>query len=60
MNQNVQQRRSHVDKAKRLSIVCQCELLCIHHSGFYYKPEQESTINLELMRQIVEKHLLHL
>lgn len=59
MNQSVQQRREHVDKECSLSIVRQCELLEIHRSGLYYKPAGERALNLELMRLIDQKHMLH-
>lgn len=59
MNTSVRQRRQHVDKASDLSVVRQCELLDIHRSGLYYKPAPESELNLELMRLIDQKHLLH-
>ena len=59
MKESVQQRRQHVDKAHKLSIVHQCKLLNIHRSGLYYKPVGESDLNLELMRLIDEKHILH-
>ena len=59
MKENVQQRRQHVDKAHKLSVVHQCKLLNIHRSGLYYKPVGESDLNLELMRLIDEKHMLH-
>lgn len=41
-----------------MSIVNQCNLLSIHRSGFYYKPKQESALNLELMR-LMDEHYLH-
>src|SRR5690554_2950299 len=59
MSQNKQQRLGHVDKAKKLSVARQCELIEVTRSSFYYKPAGESTLNLELMRLIDEKHLLH-
>lgn len=59
MNKSVKQRRQHIDKANDLSVVRQCELLSIHRSGLYYKPCGESELNLELMRLIDEKHMLH-
>ena len=60
MNERVQQRREHIGKANdTLSITRQCELLDIHRSGIYYEPVGESALNLELMRLIDEKHMLH-
>lgn len=34
----------------KLSVIRQCKLLELHRSGIYYKPKQESILNLELMR----------
>src|SRR5690606_1090149 len=48
-----------VSKKSGLSVVRQCELLDIHRSGAYYRPVGESALNLELMRLIDEKSLLH-
>ena len=48
-------RKDHV----KLSIVKQCKALCIHPSGLYYKPKEESSLNLELMRLIDEHYLNH-
>lgn len=59
MNQNKEQRSQHVDKAEKLSITRQCELFEIARSSFYYKPVGKSDFNLELMRLIDEKYLLH-
>ena len=59
MSQNKQQRLRHVDKAKKLSIARQCELIEVIRSSFYYKPVGESKLNLELMRLIDEEYLLH-
>ena len=59
MKEGAKQRRSHVDKAGKLSVVRQCELLEIHRSGVYYEPVGETALNLELMRLIDEKNLLH-
>jgi len=42
-----------------LSIVQQCKALSIQRSGVYYKPKQESALNLELMRLIDEHYLYH-
>lgn len=43
----------------KLSVVKQCKLLSIHRSGLYYKPKQESELNLQLMREIDEYYLHH-
>ena len=42
-----------------LSLVKQCKLIGIHRSGIYYKPREESTLNLELMRLMDEHYLNH-
>jgi putative transposase len=42
-----------------LSIVEQCTILAIHRSGYYYKPKQESELNLELMRLMDQHYLDH-
>jgi len=42
----------------KLSLVKQCQLLDIHRSGVYYKPNGESELNLELMR-LMDEHYLH-
>jgi putative transposase len=59
MSQNAVERKQHIDKATPLSVVRQCELLEVHRSGLYYQPVPESPFNLELMRLIDEKHMLH-
>jgi len=59
MKEDAKQRKRHVDKAGKLSVVRQCELLEIHRSGVYYRPKGESDLNLELMRLIDGKNLLH-
>ena len=59
MSQDVARRRQHIDRAGSLSIVRQCELLEVHRSGLYYQPVPETPYNLELMRLIDEKHMLH-
>lgn len=59
MSQNKKQRIAHVGKAKKLSIACQCGLIEVSRSSFYYKPVGESGLNLELMRLIDEEYLLH-
>lgn len=59
MSKSRKQRRELVDKNSKLSITRQCELLELHRSGVYYRPKQETDLNLALMRQIDEKHMLH-
>lgn len=39
-----------------LSVRRQCEILGVHRSGLYYKPVEESALNLELMRQIDKQY----
>jgi putative transposase len=47
-----------IDPANRnLSIVRQCRLLKVSRSGWYYKPKEESPLNLSLMRVIDEQFL---
>jgi len=46
-----------VDRAHRLSIRRQCELLAVSRSGLYYEPEPTSAEQLALMRRIDELHL---
>lgn len=59
MSQNAVERKQHIDKAGQLSVARQCDLLEVHRSGLYYQPVPETSFNLELMRQIDEKHMLH-
>lgn len=59
MSKFKKERRDLVSKKCGLSVVRQCELLDIHRSGVYYRPVGESALNLELMRLIDEKSLLH-
>ena len=40
-----------------LSIVRQCQLLNVSRSGWYYKPKEESSFNLNLMR-VIDKQFL--
>jgi putative transposase len=52
---SLSQKRKMVNhEHKTLSISQQCELLCIHRSGMYYKPRGEDPLNLYLMRLIDE------
>lgn len=43
----------------KLSVAKQCNLLGIHRSGLYYKPKQESPLNLELMKLMDEHYNYH-
>jgi len=38
-----------------ISIIRQCELLGVNRSGFYYSPEPESSLNINLMHVIDEQ-----
>ena len=40
----------------KLSVRRQCELLGLNRSSIYYKPVEESTEELDLMRKIDEEH----
>ena len=54
------EKRKMISKGhSELSIVKQCELVGLHRSGFYYKPVEESSLNLELMRLMDEHYLEH-
>jgi putative transposase len=57
MKETPKQRKTHVDKASKLSVSRQCELLEVPRSGLYYRPVGESSYNLELMRVIDEQYL---
>lgn len=59
MSKSKKERRELIKKESKLSVVRQCELLEIHRSGVYYGPKGETELNLELMRIIDEKNLLH-
>ena len=47
-----------IDKKDALPVTRQCELLDLSRSGLYYKPVPLSAMDVELMRQIDEIHLL--
>lgn len=51
------QRRSMINREHSLSISRQCELLCIHRSGLYYKAVDEREENLKIMRLLDEQYL---
>jgi len=42
---------------QKLSVVKQCELLCVSRSGLYYEPVKESKENLAIMRMLDEQYL---
>lgn len=51
-------RRKMVDSSDTsFSIKEQCELLCIHRSGLYYKPQQAKNDDLKVMRIMDEMYL---
>ena len=53
------QRRNLVDpEDKDMSIVGQCDLLQINRSGLYYKPRSASKLDLRIMREMDELHLM--
>ena len=56
MTISLRKRISWLEKNHILSLRRQCELLGICRSSFYYKPAQESPINLKLMGIIDEIH----
>ncbi len=54
------ERRQKVVKSHpRLGLVQQCKLLGIHRSGLYYRPGNESQLNLKLMKEIDSYFLEH-
>lgn len=55
----MKERRELVDNEGKLSVRKQCELLCIHRSGLYYKPQGEKSENLEIMRLMDEHYIKH-
>ncbi len=44
------QRRKMVDNTAEMSVRKQSELLSIHRGGLYFRPKEQSVLNLELMR----------
>ena len=59
MNHSVLERRAMVVPDEAMSIEEQCAMVSIHRSGFYYQPQGESELNLEMMRLIDEYFLEH-
>jgi putative transposase len=59
MNHSMSERRAMVVPDGIMSIEEQCALVSIHRSGFYYQPQGESELNLEIMRLIDEYFLEH-
>ena len=53
-------RRKMISKGhSKLSVVNQCSLLNLNRSGVYYEPQNESLLNLDLMRLMDEHYLEH-
>ena len=49
-----------IDKGHpKLSVDKQCDLLSIHRSGLYYKPCEETPLNLDLM-QVIDREYTRL
>ncbi len=48
-----------IDRARKLSLVQQCQLLDVARSTAYYQPAPPSAEELALMRRIDELHLNH-
>lgn len=48
-----------IDKEDSLPVTSQCKILELSRSGVYYTPVPLSAIDMEIMRQIDEIHLLH-
>ncbi len=46
-----------IEPDEKLSIQDQCGLLSLSRSGYYYVPEQETELNLRLLRRIDELHV---
>lgn len=59
MKRNKRRRKRHIDNSGNLSLLPQCGLLGIHRSALYYRPTSGYTMNLELMRLVDVKHLIH-
>lgn len=48
-----------IDREDKVSVTRQCKLLDLSRSGIYYKPVPLKKIDMDLMRQIDEIHLLY-
>ena len=59
MNKNSRDGKEQVDKASKLSIAKQCDVLQIHRSSVYDIPKGERSLNLKMMRWIDQEHLVH-
>ncbi len=55
----MKQCRELIDNEHKLSVRRQCDLLSIHRSGLYYKPQGEKPENLEIMRLMDEHYIKH-
>ena len=53
------ERKTMIDRAHRLSVAHQCELLALSRSTLYYLPVATSPEELALMRRIDALHLKH-
>ena len=57
---SLNERKQMIDRAdKNLCIARQCELLALNRSSYYYRPNGETPLNLELMRAMDEHYLEH-
>ena len=57
---SLKERKQMIDRAdKNLCIARQCELLKLNRSSYYYRPNGETALNLELMRVMDEHYLEH-
>lgn len=59
MKTTAKERKGLVDKADKLSLSQQCDLLSISRSSIYYQPAPENVLNLELMQEIDKKYMQH-
>jgi len=55
----MRERLDIIDTEHVLSVRKQCEILSVHRSGLYYKPQGEKKNNLEIMRIMDEHYLKH-
>ena len=54
----LKERKKMIDKAnEKISITRQCRLLELNRSTFYYRPNGETELSLELMRLMDEHYL---
>lgn len=58
MNLSISEKRQLIDtRHPKLSIACQCELLGLSRSSYYYEPIGESAVNLKYMKLIDRQFL---